>query len=238
MNPTMETRPKIIIENLSFYYGKRLVLKDISTQILEHNATAIVGPSGQGKSTLLMTMNRLWENLPDGHMAGTVKIRFKDDFDDIYSKAVPPHQLRRKVGMVFQTPNPLPMSIFKNIAFPLKLAGETASDRMANLTEKALKQVFLWEEVKDRLKEDATTLSGGQQQRLCIARALVLKPQILLLDEPTSSLDARSAQVIEELILSLKQVCTIVMVSHYMDQVRRIADTIMEIEGGMLIRRL
>jgi phosphate transport system ATP-binding protein len=140
--------------------------------------------------------------------------------------------------MVFQTPNPLPMSIFKNVAFPLKLAGETASDRMADLTEKALKQVFLWEEVKDRLKENATTLSGGQQQRLCIARALVLKPQILLLDEPTSSLDARSAQVIEELILSLKQACTIVMVSHYMDQVRRIADTIMEIEDGRLIRRL
>jgi len=230
----MEDRIKITIENLTFSYGKLPVLRDISAQIPEKNVTAVIGPSGQGKSTLLMILNRLWENIPAGRMTGTVKMRFENDFEDIYAGSMPLHQLRRKVGMVFQTPNPLPMSVLKNVAFPLKLSGNIIAERMEHLAESALKKAFLWEELKDRLYDDARTLSGGQQQRLCIARALVLKPQILLLDEPTSSLDARSSEVIEELIISLRQHCTLVMVSHYMDQVQRVADTVMEMVNGEL----
>lgn len=233
----MELYPKIRIENLSFFYGSRPVLRDISAQIMAHGITAVVGPSGQGKSTFLMTLNRLWENMPGARMTGTVSIRFGDQFSDIYAGAIPLHQLRRKVGMVFQTPNPLPMSIFKNVAFPLKLLGRNKPDRVEHLVTAALKRTFLWKEVKDRLSDDARALSGGQQQRLCIARTLILEPEVLLLDEPTSSLDDRAGEVIEDLLLKLRERCTLVMVSHYMDQVKRVADTVMEIADGRLIEK-
>ncbi len=136
--------------------------------------------------------------------------------------------------MVFQTPNPLPMSILKNVTFPLKLTGYKEKKQIPDKAETALRRTFLWEEVTDRLADDARELSGSQQQRLCIARALILEPEILLLDEPTSSLDARSGEVIEDLLLSLKNRCTLLMVSHYMDQVKRVADTVMELSGGKL----
>jgi phosphate transport system ATP-binding protein len=144
--------------------------------------------------------------------------------------------LRRRVGMVFQMPNPLPMSIYKNVVFPLKLKGEHKQASTPFRVETALKRCFLWEEVKDRLNEDARTLSGGQQQRLCIARALILNPQVLLLDEPTSSLDNNACQMIEELLVEVKKECTILLVSHYLDQVKRIADTGVRLSQGQMIQ--
>ena len=162
-------------------------------------------------------------------MEGEAFIRLKNKWVNIYDRSISLPELRRSAGMVFQTPNPLPMSIFKNISFPLKLSGVTERQIVDEKVESALKQAFLWEEVKDRLTDDARSLSGGQQQRLCIARALTLDPEILLLDEPTSFLDAGSGQIIEDLLLSLKERCTILLISHYMDQIRRIADRVMEL---------
>ncbi|MDD2389050.1 MAG: ATP-binding cassette domain-containing protein [Desulfobacterales bacterium] len=226
---------KINISRLSFFYDNDLILNDINMAIEENTVTAVIGASGMGKSTFLMVFNRLWESIPGGGMTGGVKIRFGEDFCDIYSSSFPLAQLRRKVGMVFQVPNPLPMSIFKNVAFPLKLAGIKDKDQIRDKVEMALKQTFLWDEVKHRLESNALALSGGQQQRLCIARALILDPEVLLLDEPTSSLDAYACSVIEELILSLKRQCTLLMVSHYQDQVKRTADRVLELSGGKFV---
>ncbi|SDU04483.1 phosphate ABC transporter ATP-binding protein [Desulfobacula phenolica] len=215
---------KIHIKDLWFYYHGRSILENINIEIEKNVITSIVGPSGQGKSSFLMTLNRLWESVDGATATGTVEIDFGNGFQDIYHKKYSLSLLRRQVGMVFQVPNPLPMTIYKNIAFPLKLMGEKDQDQISAKVEEALKRSFLWEEVKDRLCQDARTLSGGQQQRLCIARAMVLEPQVLLLDEPTSSLDETSVRVIEQLLLELKSRCTIILVSHYMDQVKRIAD--------------
>ncbi len=223
---------KIKTVNLSFYYNRRQVLKEISVEFPERSISAIVGPSGQGKSTFLMIFNRLWETIPDARMEGEAFIRLKNKWVNIYDRSIPLPELRRSAGMVFQTPNPLPMSIFKNISFPLKLSGETEKQSVEEKVESALKQAFLWDEVKDRLTDDARSLSGGQQQRLCIARALTLDPEILLLDEPTSFLDAKSGRIIEDLLLNLKERCTILLISHYMDQIRRIADRVMELPAS------
>lgn len=231
---TINKTTKIRTDKLSFYYNSHQVLRDISVRIPQHTILAIIGPSGQGKSTFLMTLNRLWETIPGTRVNGRVEIRFGDEFHNINDRSYSLTRLRRSVGMVFQTPNPLPMSILKNIAFPLKLAGFKDKKQIPDKVETALRRTFLWDEVKDRLTDDARELSGGQQQRLCIARALILEPEILLLDEPTSSLDARSGEVIEDLLLSIKDRCTLLMVSHYMDQVRRIADTVMELSNGEL----
>jgi len=220
----MEKEIKIRIKNLWFYYHGRTILENIHVDIEKNAITSIAGPSGQGKSSFLMTLNRLWESMDGARVKGSIKINFQNRFQDIYGAKYPLPLLRRKVGMVFQVPNPLPMSIYKNIAFPLKLMGEKNKAKISQKVEDILKKSFLWEEVKDRLSEDAGTLSGGQQQRLCIARALILEPSVLLLDEPTSSLDETSVRVIEKLLLQLKTRCTIVLVSHYMDQVKRIAD--------------
>jgi len=227
----MEERIKVKIRNLFFSYKGRDVLKGINADFKENSITAVIGPSGVGKSTLLMTMNRLWESIPDARMKGSVEIRFNGSFHDICSPSYPLPQLRRQVGMVFQVPNPLPMSIYKNVAFPLKLAGRKDKEQTRQDVEKALRQAYLWEEVKDRINNDAFSLSIGQQQRLCIARALVLEPEILLLDEPTSSLDQKAATMIEELLLEIKERYTIIVVSHYLDQVKRIADNVIELSG-------
>jgi phosphate transport system ATP-binding protein len=223
--------PKITVDHLCFSYGNLKVLDDICVRFQEHTITAIIGPSGKGKSTLLTVFNRLWEGTPGARMSGQVRIRFGDRFQDIYAPSCNLPDLRRRVGMVFQSPNPLPMSIARNVAFPLKLAGVRDTAQTAHRVETALRNAFLWDEVRDRLDEDARVLSGGQQQRLCIARALILKPEVLLLDEPTSSLDEEAVDVIESLLNNLKQRCTILMVSHYRDQVHRIADRITELSG-------
>lgn len=224
-HPSAETI-KIRVVDLSFFYRKRVVLRKVNADFKEFSITALVGPSGAGKSTFLTTLNGLWKTIPEASMTGQVLIRLDGFFQDIYSDALPVPTLRRLVGMVFQNPNPLPMSIYRNIAFPLRLTGESRREIIEPKVEEALRRAYLWEEVKDRLADDATMLSGGQQQRLCIARALVLEPQVLLLDEPTSSLDETAGRVIEELLVSLKERLTLVVVSHYLDQVKRIADRV------------
>jgi phosphate transport system ATP-binding protein len=224
-------RIKIKVRDLSFAYGEHTVLKDLNLDFPAHSITAVVGPSGQGKSTLLSILNRLWEDIPGARMRGRVTIHLNGTDRDIYQQSCSPSDLRRKVGMVFQMPNPLPMSIYKNVAFPMKLIGASNKHRTRHAVECALKRAYVWDEVKDRLHEDARHLSGGQQQRLCIARALVPDPEVLLLDEPTSSLDAEATELIEQLIVSLKKYCTIVMVSHDPVQVERIADQWLALGG-------
>ena len=231
----MTAAVKIKIRELSFSYNQNTVLHNNSVDLLENQITAITGASGSGKSTLLTTLNRLWETADNGSMKGTIEIKFGGKFCDIYHPNYPVTTLRRQVGMVFQTPNPLPISIYKNVALPLKLAGENNSDRIRIKVEEAFKMAGLWDEVCDRLDTPALELSGGQQQRLCIARAMILQPEVLLLDEPTSSLDHQATTRIEELLLKLKSQCTIVMVSHYRDQIQRVADSVVELSAGKIV---
>jgi phosphate transport system ATP-binding protein len=226
----MDKPVKIRVENLTFSYHQTPIFENISLDFNTHAITAITGPSGRGKSTFLTILNRLWESQPFAKIQGKVRILLDGQWVDIYGKTLSKPALRRKVGMVFQTPNPLPMSIYKNMAFPLKLTGVADKSLIEDKITAALRQAFLWDEVKDRLHDSAFSLSGGQQQRLCIARALVSRPEILLLDEPTSSLDAGAAAVIEDLLISLKKSCTLIVVSHYLDQVSRIADTALKLE--------
>ncbi len=232
----MDKTIKIRTENLAFSYNGRAILRDTSITFAENEISAIVGPSGSGKSTFLMTLNRLWETIPHCTLRGRVEMRFDDSLHDIYQKHYPVTELRRQVGMVFQIPNPLPMSIYKNVAFPLQLKGGITKEIVRNRVMECLRKVRLWDEVHDRLHSPALDLSGGQQQRLCIARALILQPEVLLLDEPTSALDHTAAGAIEQVLLELKQSCTILLVSHYLDQVTRIADTIFELQNGSLIK--
>ncbi|OPY89801.1 MAG: Phosphate import ATP-binding protein PstB 3 [Syntrophus sp. PtaU1.Bin208] len=235
MNTTLPDSAKIRVADLNFFYRERRILKDITVHFAEHSITALIGPSGAGKSTFLITLNRLWENLPEARMSGKVEITLGGLRHDIYQGIFPVTELRRRVVMVFQTPNPLPMSIYKNVAFPLKMAGGADQEEMRRKVEQALKMAYLWEEVKDRMNDDARKLSGGQQQRLCIARALVLEPEVLLMDEPTSSLDSTATEVIEGLLLELRKNLTILVVSHYLDQVKRVADRVITFEEGAIV---
>ena len=221
---------KVKVDNLYFYYRGKKVLDCLSMNVEEKKITAIVGPSGVGKTTLLTVLNRLYESIPQCKVEGTVEIKFDNRYVSIYS--MPLTTLRKKVGMVFQTPNPLPLSISKNIAFPLKLTGVKDKSFIAGKVEAVLKNVSLWDEVKDRLDEMAINLSGGQQQRLCIARAMVMEPEILLLDEPTSSLDMEAASKVEELLSLLINQCTLIVVSHYADLVKRVADHVLTLRDG------
>ena len=225
---------KIRLRDVNFRYGENQVFSGVSADIREKRITAIIGPSGQGKSTLLTIINRLWENIPGAVMGGKVEILFEGKYQDIYAGVPDPAVLRRKAGLIFQSPNPLPVSIEKNVAFPLRLLGVKDREMIRQRVREALEHAFLWDEVKDRLGDDGRSLSGGQQQRLCIARALVLEPEILLLDEPTSSLDPRACGMIEDLLSSLKNDCTLVMVSHYREQVARISDETWQLSGGHL----
>lgn len=231
----MNDAPKIKIRDLNFWYGKRQILEDIRLDIQDRSITSITGPSGQGKSSFLTVFNRLWENIDGARATGKICINFGNGFKDINLPNCRLPLLRRRVGMVFQMPNPLPMSIRKNMAFPLTLKGEKSENAVTARVETALRQALLWDEVKDRLDEDARALSGGQQQRLCIARSLVLEPQVLLLDEPTSSLDEAAVHEVEKLLIRLKHNRTIILVSHYMDQVRRIADRHLVLRDKKLI---
>ncbi len=222
---------KIETRDLSFYYGRRQVLYNISLKIPGRAVTAIIGPSGCGKSTLLRTMNRMNELIPGTRIEGTVYL----DGVDIYSDRVDPVVLRGRVGMVFQKPNPFPKSIFENVAFGPRVSGIRDKGTLREIVEQALRKAALWEEVKDRLHENAYGLSGGQQQRLCIARALANNPEVLLMDEPCSALDPAATARIEDLIFELREHYTIVIVTHNMQQAARVSDWTAFLYNGRLI---
>ena len=210
---------KMDIRQLNLYYGSFQALKNISLQIEEKQITAFIGPSGCGKSTLLKTLNRMNDLVEGCKIEGQVLL----DGEDIY-QGMDTAVLRKRVGMVFQKPNPVPMSIYDNIAFGPRTHGIRSKARLDDIVEKSLRNAAIWEELKDRLKKNALGLSGGQQQRLCIARALAVEPEVLLMDEPTSALDPISTSKIEDLALQLRQKYTIVMVTHNMQQAARISD--------------
>jgi phosphate transport system ATP-binding protein len=213
---------KISIRGLNFFYGKSQALFDINLDIAERVVTAFIGPSGCGKSTLLRTLNRMNDIIPGTRVDGKILI----DGNDIYASATDVVDLRRRVGMVFQKSNPFPKSIFDNVAYGLKINRMTSSrTELEGRIEQALKDAAIWKEVKDRLRESALGLSGGQQQRLCIARALAIQPEIVLMDEPASALDPMATAKIEELIVELKEQYTIVIVTHNMQQAARVSDT-------------
>ncbi len=214
----MVERPKIVVENLNFWFSDMQVLKDINIKIPERKITAIMGPSGCGKSTFLRCFNRMNDLIEGSRLEGRILL----DGEDIYSDGIDVFGLRKRVGMVFQKPNPLPKSIFENVAYGLRVHG--IRDGIEERVERALKDANLWEEVKDKLSRSAFELSGGQQQRLCIARCLVLEPEVLLLDEPASALDPISTAKLEELLHKLKERYTIVIVTHNLQQAARVSD--------------
>lgn len=211
---------KISVENLNLHYGENHALKDVNMEIADHAITAFIGPSGCGKSTFLRCLNRM-NDLVDGcRVEGKVIL----DGEDIYDKRVDTTLLRKKVGMVFQQPNPFPMSIYDNIAYGPRLHGIKNKKELDEIVERSLQGAAIFEEVKDRLHKSALGLSGGQQQRLCIARALAVSPEVLLMDEPTSALDSISTLKIEELMETLKKKYTVVIVTHNMQQAARVSD--------------
>ena len=209
---------KIAVGRLNFYYGARQVLFDVCLEIPDREITALIGPSGCGKSTFLRTLNRMHETLRGTRAEGEVLL----DGQDIFAMDVV--KLRRRVGMVFQKSNPFPKSIFENVAYGLRINGMAGRGRMAEVVERSLRRAALWDEVKDQLHKSAYALSGGQQQRLCIARALAVDPEVLLLDEPCSALDPIATAKIEELLFDLSDGCAIVIVTHNMQQAARVAD--------------
>ena len=210
----------ITVKDLCLWYSEHQALKNININIPENNITALIGPSGCGKSTFLKTLNRMNDLVPGVRITGEVKYRDQD----IFSKSVDVNMLRKEVGMVFQKPNPFPMSIYDNIAYGPRTHGIKNKVQLDEIVENALRGAAIWEEVKDRLKKNALGMSGGQQQRLCIARALAVEPKVLLMDEPTSALDPISTSKIEELVTELKNKYTIVMVTHNMQQAVRVSD--------------
>ncbi|MDD3867033.1 MAG: phosphate ABC transporter ATP-binding protein PstB [Eubacteriales bacterium] len=207
-------------ENLNLFYGDFQALKQINMAIPARQITALIGPSGCGKSTFLRTLNRMNDLIPSVRIEGKVLI----DQEDIYAESIDVNQLRKKVGMVFQKPNPLPTSIYQNVAYGPTIHGIHQRQELNRIVEESLRRAALWDEVKDRLKRDAYGLSGGQQQRLCIARALAVEPEILLMDESTSALDPLSTQKIEDLMSELKEKYTIIIVTHNMQQAARVSD--------------
>lgn len=211
---------KIRAEKLNLYYGTNHALKNVSMDIAANKITAFIGPSGCGKSTFLKTLNRMNDLVENVKIHGKVTL----DGEDIYASKVDTTILRKKIGMVFQQPNPFPMSIYDNIAYGPRIHGIKSKEKLDEIVENSLKGAALYEEVKDRLKKSALGLSGGQQQRLCVARALAVEPEVLLMDEPTSALDPVSTLKIEDLMEGLKQKYTIVIVTHNMQQATRIAD--------------
>ena len=226
--PAPAPREKLRVAALNFYYGAAHVLHDISLDIPPNKVTALIGPSGCGKSTFLRTLNRMYETVRHARAEGDVTL----DGEDILSMDVV--QLRRRVGMVFQKSNPFPKSIFDNVAYGLRLNGWMRKSALEDAVERSLHRAAIWDEVKDHLHESAYALSGGQQQRLCIARALAVEPEVLLLDEPCSALDPIATAKIEELLFSLKDNCTLVIVTHNMQQAARVA----EFTGFFLLGKL
>ena len=208
------------VQDLCLWYGSHQALKDINIEIREKSITALIGPSGCGKSTFLKTLDRMNDLIPDVKITGSIKYKG----EDIFEPSVDVSELRRQVGMVFQKPNPFPMSIYDNIAYGPRTHGVKSRAKLDEIVEQSLRGAAIWDEVKDRLKKNALGLSGGQQQRLCIARALAVEPEVLLMDEPTSALDPISTSKIEELAMELKEKYTIVIVTHNMQQAVRISD--------------
>ena len=223
-----EAAPKISVKGLNFYYGAFQALHDINIEIPEKKITALIGPSGCGKSTFLRTLNRINEMIRHARAEGSVTL----DGENVLEVDVT--SLRRRVGMVFQRPNPFPKSIFDNVAYGIRINGLRGKNSMHELVQQSLQRAALWDEVKDKLNESAYSLSGGQQQRLCIARALAVNPEVLLLDEPCSALDPIATAKIEDLMFSLKNQCTQVIVTHNMQQAARVA----EFTGFFLLGRL
>lgn len=210
----------ITVEDLCLWYGSSQALKNINIEIEPHSITALIGPSGCGKSTFLKTLNRMNDLIPGVKITGTVNY----NGIDVYAPSTDVCELRREVGMVFQKPNPFPMSIYDNVAYGSRTHGVTSKAKLDDIVERSLRGAAIWDEVKDRLKKSALGLSGGQQQRLCIARALAVEPNVLLMDEPTSALDPISTSKIEELAMELKNKYTIIIVTHNMQQAVRISD--------------
>lgn len=210
---------KITVETLDLFYGNFQALKTINLQIAANEITALIGPSGCGKSTLLKSLNRMNDLIEGCYIKGTIRL----DGEDIY-KTIDVNLLRKRVGMVFQKPNPFPMSIYDNVAFGPRTHGIRSKAALDEIVERSLKDAAIWDEVKDRLKKSALSMSGGQQQRLCIARALAVEPEVLLMDEPTSALDPISTAKVEELAAELKKQYTIIIVTHNMQQAVRISD--------------
>jgi phosphate transport system ATP-binding protein len=229
--PVLEAPLRMQIRNLDFYYGKLHALHSINLQIAANRITALIGPSGCGKSTLIRTFNRMHETVSGTRLVGEILL----DGEDIFTQDVT--RLRRRVGMVFQRPNPFPKSIFENVAYGLRINGLPAArhGHLSDAVEHSLQRAALWEEVKDQLQKSAYALSGGQQQRLCIARALAVDPEMLLLDEPCSALDPVNTAKIEELLFHLKQNCTLVIVTHNMQQAARVSDATAFLLNGELI---
>lgn len=213
-------KTKILVEDLHLYYGENHALKGVTMDIKENAITAFIGPSGCGKSTFLKTLNRMNDLVDNVRITGTVKL----DGEDIYGKNIDTTILRKKVGMVFQQPNPFPMSIYDNIAYGPRVHGIKDKKSLDRIVEDSLRGAAIWDEVKDRLKKSALGLSGGQQQRICIARALAVEPEVLLMDEPTSALDPISTTKIEDLMEELKKKYTVVVVTHNMQQAARVSD--------------
>jgi len=213
--------PKVEVRQLSAFYGKKQALYDIDLAIKPNHVTAMIGPSGCGKSTLIRCINRMHELVPDASVKGQVLL----DGSDVYGESFDPADVRRRIGMVFQKPNPFPnMSVADNVVAGLKLNGVKDKGRLEEATKRSLQRVYLWDEVKDELKRSGASLSGGQQQRLCIARALAIEPEVILMDEPCSALDPTATAKIEELIAELKAQYTVVIVTHNMQQASRVAD--------------
>ena len=210
----------ITVKDMCLWYGDHQALKNVNIEIPEKSITAFIGPSGCGKSTFLKTLNRMNDLIPGVKITGDIRY----EGTDIFSKEVDVNNLRKEIGMVFQKPNPFPMSIYDNIAYGPRTHGITNRVELDEIVERALRDAAIWDEVKDRLKKNALGMSGGQQQRLCIARALAVQPKILLMDEPTSALDPISTSRIEELVMELKERYTIVMVTHNMQQAVRVSD--------------
>ncbi len=216
----MDAQPKIETRDLNFYYGDKQALKGVNLTCQANQVTAIIGPSGCGKSTLIRTLNRMNDVIPNARAHGQILI----DGEDILHPKLDVVELRRRVGMVFQKPNPFPKSIFNNVAYGLRINGLHDRQRTGEIVERSLRGAALWEEVKDRLEENAFALSGGQQQRLCIARSLAVEPEIILFDEPCSAIDPIATAKIEDLIFKLKVSYTVVIVTHNMQQAARVSD--------------
>ena len=222
---------KIVTKALSLFYGEKQILKKIDLQISQNNITAIIGPSGCGKSSLLRCMNRLNDLIPESRIEGQILL----DGKDINADNIDVVEIRRKIGMVFQKPNPFPKSIYENIAYALRINGIRNKKKIQEIVEKSLKDSGLWQEVKDQINTSAMELSGGQQQRLCIARALAIEPEVILMDEPCSALDPAGTFKIEELMTELKRRYTIVIVTHNMQQAARVSDLTGFLYSGELI---